>query len=145
MLTLMVRKGRYSNQERLESFNKIWQSIKESNSPVVVEGKRDVTALRNLGYGGQLVRLNDGQSILYTVEKLVRRNGIGSMFIILMDWDRTGEKLAKRLKVYGDSCDLVPNLHIRRDLAALCSKDITCIEELPTFVNMLKLSPQYIE
>ena len=99
MLTLMVRKGRYSNEERLDSFNKIWQSIKESKSPVVVEGKRDVTALRNLGYDGQLVRLNDGKSILYTVEKLVRRNGRGSMFIILMDWDRTGEKLAKRLKV----------------------------------------------
>ena len=141
----MVRKGRYSNQERLESFNKIWKSIKESKSPVIVEGKRDDIALRNLGYEGQLIRLNDGKSILYTVEKLVRKNGRGSMFVILMDWDQTGEKLAKRLKEYGESCDLVPNLRIRRDLSALCSKDITCVEELPTFVNMLKLSPQDIE
>ena len=72
-------------------------------------------------------------------------SGRGSNFIILMDWDRTGENLTSKLKNYGESCDLVPNLRIRSDLSALCSKDITCIEELPTFVNMLKLSPQYIE
>ena len=57
-----------------------------------------------------------------------------------MDWDRTGEKLAKQLKDYGESCDLSPNLRVRRELFALCSKDISCVEELPTFVNMLKLS-----
>ena len=57
-----------------------------------------------------------------------------------MDWDRTGENLTSKLKNYGESCDLVPNLRIRRELSVLCSKDITCIEELPTFVKMLKLA-----
>ena len=136
----MVKKGRNSSQERLESFNRIWDSLKEINAPVIVEGKRDTVALRNLGYTGNLIELNDGKSVLSTVEKLVREYGRGSNFVILMDWDRTGEKLAKQLKDYGESCDLCPNLHIRRELFALCSKDISCVEELPTFVNMLKLS-----
>ena len=136
----MVKKGRHSSQERLESFNRIWDSLKEINAPVIVEGKRDAVALRNLGYTGNLIELNDGKSVLSTVEKLVREYGRGSNFVILMDWDRTGDKLAKQLKNYGESCDLYPNLRVRRELFALCSKDISCVEELPTFVNMLKLS-----
>ena len=134
----MVRKGYQSNQERLESFNIIWESMKELNSPIIVEGKRDVIALRNLGYKGELIELNDGKSILFTVEILAKKLGRQGIFVILMDWDRTGEKLAKKLQKYGESCDLVPNLQIRKNLSSICSKDIACIEELPTFVNMLK-------
>jgi 5S rRNA maturation endonuclease (ribonuclease M5) len=136
----MVNRGRQSSQGRLDSFNRIWDMMKEFNAPVIIEGKRDTIALRNLGYEGDLVELNDGKSILSTVENLVRKYGRGSNFIVLMDWDRTGEKLTAKLKNYGESCDLVPNLRIRRELSVLCSKDITCIEELPTFVKMLKLA-----
>jgi len=136
----MVRKGYQSNQERLESFNRIWESMIELNSPIIVEGKRDVIALRNLGYKGELIELNDGKSILFTVEILAKKIGRQGIFVILMDWDRTGEKLAKKLQKYGESCDLVPNLQIRKNLSLLCSKDIACIEELPAFINMLKIS-----
>ena len=136
----MVRKGYQSNQERLESFNRIWELMKELNSPIVVEGKRDVLALRNLGYKGELIELNDGKSVLFTVEILAKKLGSRGVFVILMDWDRTGEKLAKKLQKYGESCDLVPNLQIRKNISSLCSKDIVCIEELPTFINMLNIS-----
>jgi len=44
----------------------------------------------------------------------------------------------EKLKEYGESCDLIPNLRIRQRLSVLSSKEITCIEELPTFVNALK-------
>jgi len=135
----MVKKMRYRNQKRLEIFNKIWNSMKDLDCPVIVEGKRDTMALRNLGYNGRLIELNDGNSILSTVEKLVHNFGSGSKFVILMDWDRTGEIITKRLKSYGESCDLIPNVRIRQDLSALCSKEITCIEELPSFVHMLNI------
>ncbi len=142
----MVRKGYQSNQERLESFNRIWESMIELNSPIIVEGKRDAIALRNLGYKGELIELNDGKSILFTVEILAKKLGRQGIFVILMDWDRTGEKLAKKLQRYGESCDLVPNLQIRKNLSSLCSKDVACIEELPAFINMLKISlPEYIK
>ena len=134
----MSKIGRNSNTERLERFNKIWESVNEFDVPVIVEGKRDILAVRQLGYSGELVQLNDGKSILHTVENLAKVLGIGSKFVILMDWDRTGIKLAKALEKYGVSCDLSPNLQVWRDLMSLCSKDITCIEELPTFVSMLK-------
>ena len=122
---------------RIEVFNKIWKSIEDINSPVIVEGKRDTKALRNLGFGGIIIELNDGHSLLSTVENIAHKFGRRSKFVVLTDWDRTGEILAKQLKEYGESCDLIPNLRIRQKLSILSSKEITCIEELPTFVNAL--------
>ena len=123
---------------RIEVFDKIWKSLEELNSPVIVEGKRDTQALRDLGFDGIIVELNDGDSVLSTVEKIVHKFGRRCIFIVLTDWDRTGGSLAKQLKEYGESCDLIPNLRIRQNLSILSSKDITCIEELPTFVRNLR-------
>jgi 5S rRNA maturation endonuclease (ribonuclease M5) len=123
---------------RIEVFNKIWKSLTDINSPVIVEGKRDTKALRNLGFGGIIIELNDGNSVLSTVENIAYKFGRRSKFVVLTDWDRTGGTLAKQLKEYGESCDLIPNLRIRQRLSVLSSKEITCIEELPTFVNALK-------
>jgi 5S rRNA maturation endonuclease (ribonuclease M5) len=52
----------------------------------------------------------------------------------LTDWDRTGNILAEKLKKYGESCDLIPNMKIRNELILVGSKDITCIEELPPLI-----------
>ena len=122
----------------IEFFDKIWESLVELNSPVIIEGKRDTQALRDLNFEGIIIELNDGNSVLSTVEEIVRNFGRRSTFVVLTDWDRTGENLAQQLKKYGESCDLIPNLRIRQNLSVLSSRDITCIEELPTFVNSLK-------
>ena len=125
-------------KKRLEELNKILAYLNKLNYPVVVEGKRDTFALRNLGYTGNIVELNDGRSVLSTVELLAHKLGVSGNFVIMTDWDRTGGRLAKQLKEYGESSDLLPDLSIRRNLALLCSKDINCIEELPTMVRSLQ-------
>ena len=126
-----------SSQIRLDAFNRILDSLNDLDSPVVVEGHSDTLALRSLGYHGSVIELNDGKSVLSTVEKLAQKLGTSGIFVIMTDWDRTGGRLAKQLKEYGESSDLVPNLRIRRDLSVICSKDITCIEELPTMIKSL--------
>ena len=126
-----------SSQIRLDAFNRILDSLNDQDSPVVVEGHSDTLALRSLGYHGEVIELNDGKSVLSTVEKLAQKLGTSGIFVIMTDWDRTGGRLAKQLKEYGESSDLVPNVRIRRDLSVICSKDITCIEELPTMIKYL--------
>ena len=123
---------------RLDAFNRILDSLNDQDSPVVVEGHSDTLALRSLGYHGEVIELNDGKSVLSTVEKLAQKLGTSGIFVIMTDWDRTGGRLAKQLKEYGESSDLVPDLRIRRNLSLLCSKDITCIEELPTMIKSLR-------
>ena len=125
-------------KDRLDDFNKIFDLLNALDSPVVVEGKRDTSALRNLGYGGDIIELNDGKSLLQTIEQLAQSLGTSGTFVIMTDWDRTGGRLAKQLKDYGESSDLTPNNQIRRELALVSSKDINCIEELPTLIRNLR-------
>ena len=126
-------------QKRLDEFIKILDSLNNLDCPVVVEGKRDTSALKNIGYSGTIIELNDGRSVLSTVESLAQKLGTSGKFVIMTDWDRTGGRLAKQLKEYGESIDLHPDLTIRRNLALLFSKDISCIEELPSAIRTLNL------
>ena len=128
-----------TSQQRLDEFSKIIHSLNNLDCPVVVEGNKDPSALKNLGYNGLIIELNDGRSVLSTVESLAQKLGSSGKFVIMTDWDRTGGKLAKQLKEYGESSDLYPDLTIRRNLALLFSKDISCIEELPTVIRTLNL------
>jgi 5S rRNA maturation endonuclease (ribonuclease M5) len=128
-----------SPQIRLDAFNRILDSLNDLDSPVVVEGHSDTLALRSLGYHGEVIELNDGKSVLSTVEKLAQKLGVSGTFVIMTDWDRTGGRLAKQLREYGKSSDLAPNDQIRRDLSIISSKDISCVEELPTLIRTLRL------
>ena len=86
------------------------------------------------GIEGDIIEINDGKSVLSTVERISQKFGRSSQFIILMDWDKTGNKLAKQLISYGEACDLIPNDKIRVSLSKFTAKEISCVEELPTFV-----------
>ena len=122
-----------NQQKRLDKFNYILEFINLSNYPILVEGKRDKRALKELDCTSKIIELNNGNSLLSTVESLVKLYSSKS-FIILTDWDRTGNILAGKLKKYGESCDLIPNMKIRNELISIGSKDITCIEELPPLI-----------
>ena len=126
-----------SKEKRASDFQKIWRDLRSLNYPIIVEGKRDKIALRKLGIEGDIIQLNDGKSVLSTIERISQRFGRSSQFVILMDWDKTGNKLAKQLVSFGEACDLVPNDKIRSALSKFSAKEISCVEELPTFVFSL--------
>ena len=126
-----------SKEKRASDFQKIWSDLRSLNFPIIVEGKRDKIALRKLGIEGDIIQLNDGKSVLSTIERISQRFGRSSQFVILMDWDKTGNKLAKQLVSFGEACDLVPNDKIRSALSKFSAKEISCVEELPTFVFSL--------
>tara|TARA_Y100001970_G_C14093355_1_gene781250 strand:- start:506 stop:892 length:387 start_codon:yes stop_codon:yes gene_type:complete len=118
-------------------FQIILENLKSTNSPIVVEGKRDTIALKKIGIKNEIIELNDGTSVLTTVERIFQNYGSSIEFIILTDWDKTGNKLAKQLISYGETCDLIPNDNLRRALSNFTSKEISCVEELPTFAFSL--------
>lgn len=126
-----------SKEKRASDFQKIWSDLSSLNFPIIVEGKRDKIALRKLGIKADIIQLNDGKSVLSTIERISQRFGRSSQFVILMDWDKTGNKLAKQLVSFGEACDLVPNDKIRSALSKFSAKEISCVEELPTFVFSL--------
>ena len=127
-----------SNKEkRFLDFQNILSALRLDNLSIVVEGKRDTIALRKLEITNPIIELNDGTSVLNTIERIFQDSGTSTEFIILTDWDKTGNKLAKQLISYGESSDLRPNDELRRRLSRFTDKEISCVEELATFAHSL--------
>ena len=63
----MKRRFYTSPQKKLAIFNQILESVNELGAPIIVEGKRDQIALKELGFNPPIMKLNDGKScLLYT-------------------------------------------------------------------------------
>lgn len=101
-------------------------------SYVLVEGKRDVDALAALGVGGEHAVVNTRGSLEDTVDAAAAK---GKRVVILMDWDRTGGRLARRL--HDGLVGRVPvDMECRRRLASTCH--CKCIEDLPAELAALQ-------
>jgi 5S rRNA maturation endonuclease (ribonuclease M5) len=98
--------------------------------PVVVEGARDVAALRTLGLRGRIIQLHCGRPIAEVGETISRE---WSAVIILLDWDRRGRQLEAQLTRHLD-CDWEAHRYVRQELMALCKASISTIEEVPGFL-----------
>lgn len=88
---------------------------------ILVEGKRDKDFLLELGFSGTIEVLNRGWSLEKLAIYLLEKNQIISenkkpILSILMDWDRTGEKLQKKLIQIFSSMDEIIDETLRNEL-----------------------------
>ena len=124
-------------KEIMEALDELLESLKDANerAPIIVEGDKDVAALRALGLTGEVVRLNQGRSLVVFCEGLASRC---REVIILTDWDRKGGQLCRHLTDYCDDNDVKYDLHFRMELALLCKKEIKDVQSLPRYVENLE-------
>ncbi len=121
--------------ERAERIKEVLQTLYEVNKrvPIIVEGKRDMSALREIGFVGEIITLHAGQGIYEFCENLAEKY---QHTVLLMDWDDKGEKLlkalAKELKGFWE--EFAP---LREILKVLCQKDIKDIEGIPGLLERL--------
>jgi len=118
--------------KRLKEFLELLYEINKS-TPLIVEGKRDLLALRKLGFVGEIITVHSGKGLYdFCYNILDRFNKI----ILLMDWDENGDILQKKLS------DNLRGLweefsHFREVLKMLCQKDIKAIEDIPILLKRL--------
>jgi 5S rRNA maturation endonuclease (ribonuclease M5) len=119
--------------ERLREVFEILHDINES-APVVVEGKKDALALRELGLSGEIIKLHGGKNLYDFCEDLISRF---DRVILLMDWDRKGEELTKALSIHlrGHWEEFAS---FRELLRLLCQKEISHIEGIPKLLKRLE-------
>ena len=96
---------------------------------------KDRMALRSLGVNGNVVVLNDGESILNTCEKLARKWGAA---IILTDWDHKGGQLARSLMDSLEICGVSYDTEYRASISRMVKKDIKDVEGLPPLIQRLR-------
>ena len=124
-----------NREERYGLANRALEESIEENAQgkvILVEGKRDKAALRLLGFTGPIEQLNRGWNIDRVVVYIVEKYG---SCIVLMDWDRTGGRLQKRLMDSMTSLDVKPSDELRRALSKAMKPDTMCVEDLPSFLG----------
>lgn len=124
-----------NREERYRLANIALEESVEENAQgkvILVEGKRDKAALRLLGFTGPIEQLNRGWNVDRVVVYIVEKYG---SCIVLMDWDRTGGRLQKRLMDSMTSLDVKPSDELRRALSKAMKPDTMCVEDLPSFLG----------
>jgi 5S rRNA maturation endonuclease (ribonuclease M5) len=116
-----------------EKIIKVIEELKDLNSqvPILVEGNRDVKALRNLGFSGKIIKINNGLALKDIAENISK---IYDDIIILTDWDRKGNVLEKALLNYLHYYNVRSNIDYKRKIAYYSKRDIKCVEDLYSYV-----------
>ncbi|MEM0344173.1 MAG: toprim domain-containing protein [Thermoplasmata archaeon] len=126
-----------SHEERLERLEKVLEELEllSERLPIVVEGTRDVAALRRLGISRNVMPLNKGISMFAFCEMLSRT---ATEAVIMTDWDRRGGQLARMLREGLAANGVRANDRIRTEVVILSKKEVKDIESLPTFLESLR-------
>jgi 5S rRNA maturation endonuclease (ribonuclease M5) len=84
-------------KERLELLEHLFEQLRLKNLeiPVLVEGKRDREALKNLGLEGEILIVNTGHTLMEMCEDLGHRY---TEIILMLDWDKKGKELSKNIE-----------------------------------------------
>ena len=104
--------------------------------PILVEGKRDVEALRRLGVEGSIVGVKASRvSLKEAVERLPGKPG---EIILLMDFDRAGVKLTSTLARRLEAGGFHPNLEFWLKLKSLLGREVKDVEGLASYLENVK-------
>ena len=126
-------------KEKEEKILEILEALaKESveGKPIVVEGKKDVVALRDLGVGGIVLTVKTGGKSFLDAVCEIEKMGVPEV-ILFMDFDRRGKEGTKHLKQSLERIKIKANTKLWRTLSATAGKEIQCIESLATYLHTL--------
>ncbi|MCX8028066.1 MAG: hypothetical protein N3A62_09485 [Thermodesulfovibrionales bacterium] len=101
--------------------------------PIIVEGKKDINALRRLGLKGEIVCINSGEGLYEFCERI---HELYRDIIMLTDWDKKGESLFMSLTAELSGL-WEPYAGIRESLKSICQKDVKDVESIPTLLYRL--------
>ncbi len=125
-------------EERLEQLEKVFEELEDASSrvPIIVEGLRDVRALKLLGVEKNVVALHKGSSVFSLCEAIGRQS---KEAIILTDWDRKGGQLARMLRDGLHANGVEANEYFRTQIVLLSKKEVKDMEGMPGFIERLRV------
>jgi len=126
--------------EKEEKIAETIASLREESARgtlILVEGKKDVEALRNLGVEGPVLMVKTGgKSFLDVISELEKTEV--SEVVLLLDFDRRGRQGTNRLRHSLESSGIKVNLEFWRALAGSVGKDLQCVEGLTGYLENLR-------
>ncbi|MDD1763357.1 MAG: toprim domain-containing protein [Methanobacteriaceae archaeon] len=125
------------------SFNSLSNIIEElkiqaeEGIPFLVEGKKDEKALEELGIQGNFIKVSGSGLKLFEIAEIAAE--LSPHVIILTDFDRKGNELARRLSEDIERLGSHPNILFRKKLMHMTSRFIKDIESLPRHLDNLAI------
>ena len=122
-----------TDEERLAALEEVLADLRELSAThiLIVEGKKDITSLSNLGISGDFFAMQSGGGPIRAGEYVASRGGRS---VVLTDWDRKGDGLAERLEEVLARNPADTDFSVRSRLRHLTRMYIKDVESLDTFV-----------
>ncbi len=121
-------------KKSIEDLEKIIDELGEENRsiPIIVEGKKDIEALRKLDISGSIISVNAGVPLIDFCDKIAQEH---TDIIILTDWDRKGGYLCRTIKR-----NLEGRVNCNTKYRELFAKNamIRTLEGLPSWLETMK-------
>jgi len=127
-------------KERQQKIQQIITKLTEESAkgnPIIVEGKKDAQALRELGVNGSILAVKTGGKSFLEATAEIEKLGAHEV-ILLLDFDRRGKEGTKRLRESLERAKIKANIKFWRELQALVGREIQWIESLTTYLNTLQ-------
>jgi 2,5-diamino-6-(ribosylamino)-4(3H)-pyrimidinone 5'-phosphate reductase len=127
-------------QEKEEKLLQVLECLAEESAkgtPIIVEGKNDIEALRALGVEGKIISAKTGgKSILDVISEVEKCTA--KEVIMLLDFDRRGKEWTKRLKQNLENAKTKINITFWSRLLAFVGTEVKDVEGLATYMETLK-------
>ena len=127
-------------QEKEEEITQILNALAEESAKgtlILVEGKKDVEALRTLGIEGSMLTVKTGgRSFVDVVSELEESKT--PRVILLLDFDRRGKEGTRRLKQNLERAKIKTEIEFWRALSRLAGRDVQCVEGLVAYIENLR-------
>ncbi|XGI83070.1 toprim domain-containing protein [Halorutilales archaeon Cl-col2-1] len=130
-------------RERLRRFDSVLDEInaESDDAVIVVEGRNDEEALRDLGIDADYVRVSgNGRSLSETA---VHISTSYSSAVLLTDWDEHGDTLHSELKDLLEAYGVSPVTRYRGRLRSLSAKEVYDVESLATHRRNLRIDASH--
>jgi 5S rRNA maturation endonuclease (ribonuclease M5) len=113
------------SEKSLREANRLLDELRETDLPILVEGRRDEKALRRLGVVTEIQRIQESGPVAKTAENLKRKGAKAA--IILTDPDNEGGKIAHLIASALEDSGMHPVMQFRK-MTKLFGK--TAVEQL---------------
>jgi 5S rRNA maturation endonuclease (ribonuclease M5) len=127
-------------KEKEEKILQILTELAEESAkgtPIIVEGKKDVEALRALGVKGIVLSVKTGgKSFQDAVAEIEQMNA--PEVILFLDFDRRGKEGTKRIRQNLERAKVKSNVKFWHALSGLAGKEIQCVESLNAYLDTLR-------
>ncbi len=125
------------NERRFKLLSKLLQRLAakgEEGVPILVEGKKDLLALRKLGIDGEILCVkNSCENFVGFLDKIQSEE-----VVLLVDFDESGTTIARDIIQYLEGRGVKVNSIFWRSIRSLIRRDVKDVEGFPSYLEKLK-------